>query len=64
MNTNGVHVFDGTDDNGVVGGISHELKFVFLPTQDALFEENFTGGAGVDTVAGDTNEIFFVICKA
>ena len=63
MNTYWVNILNRTDDNSVVGGVTHELKLIFFPAQDAFFEENFTGGAGVNTVTCDANEIFFVISK-
>ena len=36
-----VEIFDGADDDGVIGLIAHHLQFEFLPAQNAFFDQCF-----------------------
>ena len=40
MHTHRVDVFDGTDDDSVVGGVAHHLHLVFFPAQQAFIDQN------------------------
>ena len=39
-----VEVFNGANDDAVVGVVTHDFHFVFLPTEEAFFDEDFGGG--------------------
>src|SRR5262249_55981170 len=49
VNPHGVEVFNGTNDDDVVGTVAHDLQLVFLPTDDGFFNENFMGWAKLQT---------------
>ena len=64
MDTDGVNVLNRTHNNSVVCSVTHELELVFLPAQDALFQQHFTGRAGVNTITGNADEVLFVVSKS
>ncbi len=53
MDPQGVEVFDGTDDDHIVGPIPHDLQLIFLPAQGGLFEHDLGDQAGVEACFGD-----------
>ena len=64
MHADRVDILDRTDDHTVVLGVTHQLEFVFLPAEDALFEQNLGGWAGLQTGASDSKQVRFVVGKA
>ena len=60
----GIEVFDGADDNHVVVLVPHHLELVFLPAQDALFEQDLAGGAVLQALADDAAQVFLVVGKS
>ena len=46
-----VDVLDRADDHDVVVAVAHELELEFLPTLDALFDQDFVGGRVMDAGA-------------
>src|SRR5690606_41779448 len=39
MNTHGIHVLNGTNNDHIVIGIPQEFQFVFLPSQNSLIDQ-------------------------
>ncbi len=64
MDAYGVEVLDGTDNHHVVVLVPHHLELVFLPAEDALFEQHLAGGAVLQTLADDPAEVGLVIGQA
>ena len=58
VDAEGVDVFDGADDNDVVGAVAHEFEFVFFPAKDGFFDEDVGFGGGCEAAAGDAFEVF------
>ena len=44
VHAHGVEIFNGTDNDDVVGEVAHDLKLVFLPAEHALFDEALMNG--------------------
>ena len=57
VHTHRVHVFDRTDDDGVVGGVAHHLHLVFFPTQQGFIDQDLVHRRGIKARAA----IVFVI---
>ncbi len=57
-----IEVFDGADDDAVVGLVAHDFHFVFLPAEQRFFDENFVHGRKLDAALGDGFK-FFADCK-
>ena len=58
VDAEGVDVFDGADDNDVVGAVAHEFEFVFFPAEDGFLDEDVSFGGGCEAAAGDAFEVF------
>ena len=58
VDAEGVDVFDGADDDDVVGAVAHEFEFVFFPAEDGFFDEDVGFGGGCEAAAGDAFEVF------
>ena len=41
VHAHGIEIFDGADDDGVVGLIAHHLQLEFLPAEHAFFDQDF-----------------------
>ena len=57
VNTHRVDVFHGTNDCAIVVGISHDFVFKFLPSQDALFNQNLPDLRMQDSLTGDFHQL-------
>ena len=44
VNTHGIEIFDGTDDDDIVFEVPHDLQFEFLPADDRAFHQDFVDG--------------------
>ena len=64
MNAHRVKVFNGANDNAVVGVVTHDFHFVFFPTEKAFFDEYFSSGREVETTVNDYFEFLLVIGDA
>ena len=64
VDAHGVEVLDGADDHDVVVLVAHHLELVFLPAEDALFEQHLAGGAVLQALADDPAEVVFVVGQA
>ena len=60
MNTHRINIFNATNNDYVVGGITHNLKFVFLPTQNRFLEKNFRSWTMAKTCARNLTQIIFI----
>ncbi len=59
-----VEIFDGADDDGVVGEVAHHLELEFLPAKDALFDEDFVDRRKIDAALQNFFGFFAVIGDA
>ena len=50
VDPHGVEILDGADDDDIVPDIPHDLKLVFLPADDGLFEQDLMDGACLEPV--------------
>ncbi len=64
MDPHGVEVLDGADDHHVVGGVTHHLQLVLLPTDNRLLHQNLVRGRGVDPPHGHLLILFHVVSDA
>ncbi len=48
VHAHGIEVFDGADDDDVVGEVSHHLQLIFLPAEHRLFQQHFMHGRKVE----------------
>ena len=49
VNSHGIEVFDGADDDAVIGVIAHDLHFVLFPAEKGFFDQDFGSGGGVES---------------
>ncbi|CAM4383312.1 hypothetical protein DEMA109039_16660 [Deinococcus marmoris] len=56
MHAHRVKVLDTGDDDHRVGGVAHHLQLVFLPAQDAFFQQHRCDGAVAQAALGDAQE--------
>ena len=52
-----VDVLDRTHDDRIVGGVAHELEFVFLPSEDRLFEQHLARGALMEPIPHHSDQL-------
>ncbi len=64
MNAHGVEIFDGADHDRVVGKVAHHFQLEFLPTQYALFDENFMDRRKVQTPLQNFVQLFAIVGDA
>ena len=64
MDTHGVEVFDGANDDAVVGLVAHDFHLVFLPAEEGFFDEDFVHGRKLNAVLGDGFKLFLVVTDA
>src|SRR5439155_10436056 len=57
VDAHGVEILDGTDDDGVVGEVAHDLQLEFLPTEDAFLNQDFVDGRQIDAAFQNFDEI-------
>ena len=61
MHPHRVEVLDRADDNDVIAVITHQLEFVFLPSEDRLLEKYLGGRACLESCAGDASQVGLVV---
>ena len=64
VHAHGVEVFDGADDDDVVGEVAHDLELVFLPAEDAFFDEALVDGREIEAAGEDFHQLFAVVGDA
>ena len=48
VNSHGIEVFNGADDDAVIRVIAHDLHFVLFPAEERFFDQDFGGGGGIE----------------
>ena len=64
MNTHGVEVLNGADNDAVVGLIAHHLHLKLFPADERLFNKQFAGGRGLQAPLADGLELLGVVGNA
>ena len=64
MDAHRVEVLDGADDDALVLMVTHHFHLVFLPTQEALLDEDLVDGRGVEAGLGHALELFAIVGDA
>ena len=64
VDAHGVEVFDGADDDAVVGEVAHDLELVLFPAEGALFDQDFVYRREVDAALEDFLQLFLVVGDA
>ncbi len=64
VDTHGVEVFDGADDDAVVVAIPHHFHLVLFPADQRLVDEQLFGRRQVQTTLADLDELFGVVGDA
>ena len=64
VHAHGVEVFDGADDDAVVGQVAHHLQLEFLPAQHALFDEHFVHRRKGQAAFQNLGQLFLVVGDA
>ncbi|KAG1649212.1 Sulfoacetaldehyde reductase 2 [Nymphon striatum] len=60
----GSTVFDGADDDGVVGRVAHDLHFELFPTQQRFVDQNLANGRSVHAGAAEKLIVLAVVRHA
>ena len=53
MDSHGVEIFDGANDDALVLPVPHDLHLVFLPAEQALFDEHLMYGGNLQSMGDD-----------
>ena len=64
MDAHRINVFDGADDDGVVGAVADHLHLEFLPAQKGFVDQDLCDGRGIQARAADALIIVAVIGHA
>ena len=64
MNTNRVDVFHTADGNGMVSGVTHDLKLNLLIALNTLLNQNLVYRRQLKGIQTDLNQFFLVVCEA
>src|SRR5208282_5164637 len=59
-----VEVFDGADDDAVVGLVAHHFHFVFLPAEQRFLDEDFRDGRKLHAALGESVKFVAVVGDA
>ena len=60
MHPHRVNIFDGADDDAVIGPVAHHLHLIFFPPDNRFFDQHLGGGRGVKA-AFDDGDIFLAV---
>ncbi len=64
VHAHGIEVFDGADDDDVVGDIAHHLQLELLPAEYVLFDQHFMHRREGNAAFQDLDEILAVVRNA
>ena len=64
MHAHGIEILDRTDDDDVIFGIAHHLKFKFLPSEHRLFDQRLVHRRHIQTAGQHLQKLFAVIGDA
>ena len=60
MNSHGIHVFNGADNDDVVVGIAQQFELKLLPSHQGLVDNNLVNRAGLEAALQGGIKLFFV----
>ena len=63
MNAHGVEIFDRADNYALILVVAHHLHLVFLPTKQALLNQNLINGRGIQPLAQHLFKFNLVVCN-
>ena len=58
MNAHGVDVFDGADNDGVVGAVAHHFELVLLPAEQGFLDQHLVHGRRLKPGAQQIDKLF------
>ena len=61
MNSHGIEVFNRANEDALILEIAHDLHFVLLPSQQALFDKNLPHRRGIQTLADHFVEFLSIV---
>ena len=61
MHAHWVDIFNGTDDDGIVGAVAHHFHLIFFPTEQRFFNQHFSGGRSIQTARDDLDKFVAII---
>ncbi len=64
MDAHRIEVFDRADDDAVIRLVADDFHFIFFPTQNRLFDQNFSRWRCIETALDDFEEFLAVISDA
>ena len=64
MHAHRVDVFNRAHHDAVIGVVTHQLQFVFLPPHNGLLQEHFVGRRLVEPIGDHPNQLCFGMGKA
>ena len=64
MHAHRIHIFNRTDDNGVIRGVAHHFHFIFFPTQKRFIHQNLVHRRSIHARAAIIFKIIAVIGHA
>src|SRR6266550_6855599 len=64
MNAHRVKVLNRADDDDVVAQVAHDFEFVFLPTQNGLFDQGFMNRREIEAARENIEQFFAIIRNA
>ena len=64
MHAHGIEIFDGANDDDVVGEVAHHLELEFFPAEDAFFKQALVDGREIEAAGEDLHQFFAVVGDA
>ena len=64
MHAHRIEVFDGADDDDVVGEIAHHFELEFLPAEHAFFDQHFVHRREIEAALENSYQILAVVGDA
>ena len=64
MDSHGIEILDGANDDALIFPVSHDLHLVFLPSEQALFDEHLMYGGNLQSMGDDLLELLFIVGDA
>ena len=61
MHAHRVDIFDGTDDDTIVGLVTDNLHLIFFPTEQRFFDQHFSRRRCIKSASDDLDEFIAVI---
>ena len=64
VRAHGIEIFDGADDDDVVGQIAHQLQFIFFPAEHGFFQQHFVNRREIEAARQQFQQLFAVVGNA